>query len=68
MEFIATVVGPLSLLIRSSLAVTSNTLDFWVNLNAAPPLTDEGSILVGYIASTVSNLARAVAVFLAPML
>jgi ABC-type uncharacterized transport system permease subunit len=68
MEFIAAIVVPLRFLIKTSLAVTSNTLDLWVNLNAAQPLTGDGSTLVDYIASIFSNLSRALARFLGPML
>ena len=68
MEFIAAIAVPLRFLIKSSLAVTSNTLDFWVNLNAAQPLTDDGSTLVGYLADIATSFARALAGFLSPML
>jgi len=68
MEFIAAVVVPLSFLIKGSLAVTSNTLDFWVNLNAAEPLTDVGYTLVRYLAEIATSFARALAELLAPTL
>jgi 3-hydroxy-3-methylglutaryl CoA synthase len=68
MEFIAAIVVPLSFLIKSSLAVTSNTLDFWVNLNTPTPLTGDGSTLVGYLAEMATSYMRALAGFLAPML
>jgi hypothetical protein len=68
MEFIVAIVAPLSLLIKSSLAVTSNTLDYWVNLNSTQPLTDDGSTLVGYLAEIATSYMRALAEFLSPML
>lgn len=65
MNFIEASVIALRYLLVPMMTITSNIMDYWVNLSAAQPLTNGGSDLVSSLAQICISIVETVAGFLA---